>query len=355
MGKKSQPKALDYEAAAEQTAAGNKEALEYQTQANRPNQYNPWGSVEWSQDDAGNWTQNTTLNEDSQGALDSQLALQRKKSDLGGSMFGRMEGEFGDAMDWSQYGDQTGLEFDPTELRQRSEDAAYGRATSRLDPRFEQGGEALEVSLRNRGLTEGDAAFDSAMQNFNMSKEDAYSNAQNQAVMQGRAESGQAFDQQRGSADYANQLRQNQIKEEMQKRGFSLNEMNAIMSGQQVNAPSFESFNQAGRGHGVDYSGAARDQSNFDQAAYQGAMGGLTDLAGMGISAYGAGMFCDRRLKRNINRIGEFLGYPLYIFEYVWGEIAVGVMSDEINPEAVNHHSSGFDWVNYNNIIPKEG
>jgi hypothetical protein len=334
MGKKSTPASPDYKGAAEATAASDKEALEYQTQANRPNQYNPWGSVEWSQDDQGNWSQRQTLTGDTQSALDSQLALQRQKSDLGGSMFGRMKDEYGQAMDWGQFGDAG-------ELRQSSEDAAYGRATSRLDPRFEQEGQSLEIKLRNRGLTEGDAAYDSAMKNFNMQKEDAYSNARNQAVSQGRDET-----------KLGATLRQNQMAEEMQKRGFSLNEMNAIMSGQQVSAPSFQNFNQAGRGQATDYSGAAMNQSNFDQMSQQSGMGGMMDIANMGISAYSAGMFCDRRLKRNINRIGEYLGYPLYIFEYIWGEIAVGVMSDEINQEAVCKHSSGYDWVNYDNIIP---
>jgi hypothetical protein len=93
------------------------------------------------------------------------------------------------------------------------------------------------------------------------------------------------------------------------------------------------------------------NQSNFDQMSQQAGMGGMMDMANMGMQAYG--MFCDRRLKRNINRIGEYLGYPLYIFEYIWGEIAVGVMSDEINHEAVCKHSSGYDWVNYRNIIPR--
>lgn len=346
MGKKSTP---DYKGAAEETARSDAEMLDKQTMANRPNQYNPWGSMEWSQGPGGQWSQTQTLTEDAQSALDAQMAMQKGKSEQGLGMMDRMKDEFGEPVDWGQFGDQTGLEFDPTELRQRSEDAAYGRATSRLDPRFEQEGQALEIKLRNRGLTEGDAAYDSAMQNFNQTKTDAYDRAQTGAVSQGRAESGQAFQQQKGSADYANQLRQNQMKEMMQQRGMSLNEINAIMSGQQVQTPGFEGFNQAGRSQGVDYSGALKSSSEFDQAQSQMLMSGIGDMAGM------AGMMCDRRLKRNIKRIGEFMGYPFYIFDYVWGERSVGFMSDEINPEAVSKHVSGFDVINLNKIRPAEG
>lgn len=46
-GKGSAPPAPDYRAAAEETASGNLEAAKYATQANRVNQYTPWGSLTW--------------------------------------------------------------------------------------------------------------------------------------------------------------------------------------------------------------------------------------------------------------------------------------------------------------------
>lgn len=342
MGK---PKAPDYKGAAEAQAASDKVALEYQTAANRPDQNNPWGNVKWSQDDEGNWTQDTTLNEASQGVLDSQLGMMQDKSDLAQGMMGRLGSEFGNEMDWNKFGDPTSLEFNPDEIRQKAEDAAYSRATSRLDPRFAESDTSLEVSLRNRGLSEGDEAFDSAMANQAMSKTDAYTAAQDTAVGQGRAESDQMFQQQKQQADYANNLRQSQMSEEMKKRGFSLNEINAIMSGQQVAPPEFQSFTNAGRGAATNYSAAAQSQGNFDQAAYQSMLGGAGDMFSAGM-----GMFCDRRLKTNIKKVGEFLGFPFYTFDYLWGEKAAGVMADEVNPEAVSTHSSGFSVVDYSKL-----
>lgn len=83
MGKKSAPAAPaapDYTALAEKTGQSNLAAIEAQTKANRVNQVNPWGSVNWSQDANGNWTQTETLNPQTQAALDAQMALQNRLS-----------------------------------------------------------------------------------------------------------------------------------------------------------------------------------------------------------------------------------------------------------------------------------
>ena len=338
MGK---PDAPDYEAAAEATAAGDLEAVKYQTNANRPDQYSPWGSVTWDQDADGNWTQNTNLTADSQAALDAELGMTKDKALLSQSMMGRLDDEYGTEMDWSQFGDSTGLEYNADEIRQKAEDASYANAKSRLDQQYGQSDNALEISLRNRGLSEGDAAFDSAMLNQNTARTDAYATAQNNSVLQGREEADQMFNQQIAQTDYANNLRQSDMTEELTKRGFSLNEINAIMSGEQVAMPTFSNFVSANKAEGADYMGAANAQSNFDQANYQTTMSGLTSAASA------ASMFCDRRLKKNIRRIGTFLGFPLYSFDYIWGEKAAGVMADEVNPEAVFRTPSGFNAVNY--------
>src|SRR5690554_6704145 len=50
MGKGSAPKAPNYERIAELEAQGNLELARYATQANRVNQYTPWGNLTWSND-----------------------------------------------------------------------------------------------------------------------------------------------------------------------------------------------------------------------------------------------------------------------------------------------------------------
>lgn len=57
----------------------------------------------------------------------------------------------------------------------------------------------------------------------------------------------------------------------------------------------------------------------------------------------------DRRLKRWITRIGTWRGYPLYWWVYVWGVAGIGVMSDEINQDAVIR-VNGYDMVDYSRV-----
>ncbi len=67
----------------------------------------------------------------------------------------------------------------------------------------------------------------------------------------------------------------------------------------------------------------------------------------------GAGI-CDRRLKKNIKRIGTFNDIPLYEFEYLWSSNRyVGPMAQDllkIKPEAVIRFPSGYYGINLNMI-----
>jgi hypothetical protein len=140
----------------------------------------------------------------------------------------RVAGEMGDAPDWAQFGDVEG--FDPAQQRQAAEDAAYGRSTSRLDPRFAQESNELEIKLRNQGLAPGDQAWDAAMSNYNMQRNDAYEQARYGATAEGRDEFGVAL----AGNERANALRDQRIQEYLSKRGFSLSEANALSQDQKL-------------------------------------------------------------------------------------------------------------------------
>ncbi|NBS94219.1 MAG: hypothetical protein EBT27_10955, partial [Betaproteobacteria bacterium] len=105
-------------------------------------------------------------------------------------------------------------------------------------------------------------------------------------------------------ANYQNQLRQQAIAEQMQRRGMSLNEMNALLTGQQVSMPQMPSFQTAGRAETPNILGAT--QMGYDAqmgaANAQNAMFGNLLNAGTQLGA--AFMFSDRRLKSDIKRVG---------------------------------------------------
>lgn len=348
----SAPDPPDYAAAAEKTAEASLEATKYQTMANRPNTTTPWGVDTWTTDPTtGASTRNITLDKDQQAALDSQQRMDRMRSSTAEGMMGRVKRELGKPVNFKGFEDYGSL-GDPNVRRQKQEDAAYGRATSRLDPYWKDQTEATDIQLRNQGLNPGDEAYDKAMANVTRARTDAYSAAQNDAVTQGRAESDLSYGQDLGTANYSNNLRTQQITEELQKRGWSLNEINALVSGQQIGmpqAPANQPNSTAARAQSADYSSAAQqqyqsslDRFNAEQAGMQGMFSGAGSIA----QAY---MMSDMRLKSNIVHVGTFKHYNVYEYD-IGGSRTQGVMAQEVqltNPDAVAVHESGYLMVNY--------
>jgi hypothetical protein len=93
-----------------------------------------------------------------------------------------------------------------------------------------------------------------------------YNQAGQQAYQQALGANAQNFGQSMQGSQYANQIRQQQITEAMTKRGFSLNEINALLSGQQVGMPSMPSFSQAGAAQPAPYMQGAAQQASMDAA-----------------------------------------------------------------------------------------
>ena len=135
---------------------------------------------------------------------------------------------------------------------------------------------------------QGDEAYDDAMRNFGMTETDAYAGAREDSLRQGRDESQLAYSQQMGQADYQNQLRNQQIQENLQRRGWSINEINSLLSGTSIGLPSSGNYNPQGGMGRTDLLGANQlsyqanlDSFNAKQQQKQGLFGGMTDIAGM--------------------------------------------------------------------------
>ena len=353
------------------------------------------------------WTQNTKLTDPAQNALDSQLQIQQGRSDIANDILPDVGQQLSTPLDYSgatpladtpqgqqisgspvqgqlDYSGVSGLQ-DPNDIRSQVMDASYKQQASRLDPRFSQGEEALKSQLYNQGLREGDKAWDTAFGNFNMNKNDAYTSAANSAITnsdqaalnqfnmglgtrqqgvsevnqqgefansanaqgfnQNAAASQQNFAQDTASANYQNTLRQQQIAEMLQKRGSSLNDVNALLNGQQVTMPGAPSFNTSGVSAAPNYLGAAGQQYNAasNTASVNNANTNST------ISGLLSMMYSDRRLKRNIQRLFTVGNIPWYTYEYIWGQRGVGVMADEVShlPGVVSLDANGFAMVNY--------
>lgn len=81
-------------------------------------------------------------------------------------------------------------------------------------------------------------------------------------------------------------------------------------------------------------------------------MGGLFQLGSAAIPL-AAAFFSDRRLKRDVCRVGTWAnGLGVYTYRYAWEKTGrhIGFMADEVRslaPHAVMRGTDGFDRVNY--------
>ncbi len=229
MGKKSS----DVKGAANKEGQWSRATARDANYADRPDQNNPWGSMQWNTEEVidpatgqkvTKWTQNQTYDPAIEAAMQGQMGRYQTQSDMATAALERAKGNMMQSPDWAQFGDVQDFNFDPTQMRNEATDAAYARDTMRLDPEYEARGKALELKLRNQGLRAGDAAYDNAMKGFEQSRADDYERARYGSVAQGGAEYDRMFNTALQENQTANALRDKKVQEYLGKRSFDYNE-----------------------------------------------------------------------------------------------------------------------------------
>src|ERR1051325_6100685 len=119
MGKGAGP-APDYKGAAQQQAQSSQQAIGAQTAANRPNQSTPFANEEWTQGPDGQWQRSLGFS----GGLGAGAA----------SLGNEAGAALGTSLDPSLFGGVGSGD----DARNQAIGAAYGQATSRLDPQWAQ-------------------------------------------------------------------------------------------------------------------------------------------------------------------------------------------------------------------------
>lgn len=166
------------------------------------------------------------------------------------------------------------------------------------------------------------------------------------------------------NANLANSAHQMGISNMAQLRQMPINEIMAILSGTQVNAPQFQTGTQTNwqaapvYQAGNDAYQARVGQANARAANRQGigsAIGGVAGAmfggpAGAMVGSQIGGAISDRRLKTNIERVGTTPGgIPVYSYE-LFGEKQIGVMADEVPDDARHMHADGYWRVDYSKV-----
>jgi len=313
------PKAPDPAITAAAQAGMNRDTAITQQQLNNTDQVNPWGSVSYEQtgtagftDSQGNWvetpqfTQTTTLSPEQQAIFDQTQGAEQNLATLANEQSGFLQDYLSEP-----------FEFNNSDAEQW----AYDLASPRILQQQGQNEDTLRATLANKGIREGSAAWDAEMRRMTNANTDQL----NQLALTGRS---QAFG------------------EAMATRNAPINEITALLSGSQIANPAQMSSPtpQTGVG-GVDYTGLVNKQYQAEMDSYKGMMGGLF---GIGSSIAGALPWSDRRLKKDVKRIGETdSGTPIYSYRYIWGgPVQIGVMAQEV-PGAAVMTDSGFYQVDY--------
>lgn len=327
-GKSSPPPAPDYTSAAIAQSAGDQATARTTAKANRVSQYTPYGNLVYTNGINGDpdlWRADVTLSPDQSYLLNKQNLVSKGLADVS----------------------QTGLDYVKSALANPFDQqnlpmpvinpgtTAQQAIMARLQPTWDRKQANLENQLANQGITRGSEAWSNATKDLNEARNDA----ETQAALQG--------------IGLDTQARQNAIQEQNFFRNEPLNMLNAVRTGAQVTNPTFVNSPQQAQTAGPNLMGAAQNTYNANLAAYNADQASNANMMN-GLFSLGAAaipLMSDRRLKRNIKRIGTHnLGIGIYSYEYVWGQPSVGVMADEVEtvmPDAVMTHPSGYKMVNY--------
>jgi hypothetical protein len=356
--RRGKPDSPDYRGAAEEQGASSRENTALQTHANRPNMVTPWGRQDWTAtpgtDPAtglpiNSWESNITLSGPQQEALDAQMEIQTGRSNAANQLLGQATEAFDTPFDWGGLTERQGLDdvgYDPVGARDRAEQALFQRQMNLQEPKLTQQEDARRARMEAMGipLEGGSQAFERAQAGMDANRGQIRENAALNAISGGGQEAGRELGLATGAAGFNNQQRAAEIAEEAQRRGMSLNELNALLTGQQVQLPEVsqgQPGSTAGKADTTNYLGAAQLQGQFDaDTAFDWG-------AAMGAGTQAAMSFSDRRLKRDI----VSLGGGLHEYRLLGSnKREIGVMADELletHPERVYTHSSGYLMVRY--------
>lgn len=261
-------------------------AVNEQTRANRPTQNGPFGSTSWTQDENGNWTQNTSLTPGLQDAAQS----------ITGGLANQL---------------------DPSASRDAAIQAAYSQATSRLDPQWQQREAQSRTSLLNQGLSESDAAYKAQTDQLGQQRNDAYAQAMyNAQTGAGNAAFGQSL-------------------------AANMQPYQQLQSLQNLSRPN--SF--MGAGSTAD---ALANQYGIEQAGKNSKMSGAAGLGGAALAASDERL--KDRIERHGVEVLPGVELASWEWKCDpgtrrWGVIAQDVA--KVRPDLVVEHPAGFLMVNY--------
>jgi hypothetical protein len=262
-----------------------------------------------------------------------------------------------------------------------------------MQPQMSQDTQHLDTQLRMQGLTPGTEAYNNAAQNLQRTQDQVSTQAANQSVLTGNQIASQNYQNALAGYGAQNAGQQQQYNQALATYGANntaqeagntaagqahnqalqnyttayqaalqnylqpLNSMNAVMTGQQVQSPTFSNYAQQSNPGGTNYTGAASLLGQWDSgvaAQNNNANSGIMNTLGsLGVATI---MHSDRNLKTNISKIGVTEGgHNWYKWDWKDGSgSSTGVIAQEVAetvPEAVLMADDGYLAVDYSKLI----
>ena len=293
MGKPSPqpPPAPDYGAIAAQQAAANKDAAIASGELSMVNQRTPWGSLTYNaleDSPQGNprYEAVQELSDAQQQLLAGNEALGISMLDTANQQLGRVSDALGQPVSFEGLVPEQVTNIAPDIMARDQVEAAL---MGRLDPYLQRDRDALETRLAGQGIQLGSEAYSRAMDDYARGANDARLGVIGAAGQ----EQSRLFNMAAQEAALQNTGRQQSIQELMLQRRAPIDEISALMSGSQVQAPQFVNTPQmnvpAPDIMGAAYaSNAAANQNYQAQLAAQAARNqGLFSLLGTGLGVGG--------------------------------------------------------------------
>lgn len=338
MGKSSRsdpPPAPDPYAVASAQGAQNREAAIASARLNQVDEVTPWGSSTYSPtgdtvDGIDRWQRVTTIDPADKAMLDKQREIGLQLYGYGGDLLNRVQGSTSEPFDFAGLPDVAGMDEG---ARSKVEDALYSRATSRLDPRWEQDQTRLETQLANQGFARDSEAWKNAMADFGRQKNDAYESARLGAEAQGVSEQGRLF-------GLESTARQNALAEEQFGRSLPLQELQALMgTAPAINTPQFSAMPTSGVAPAditsptaMAYQGSLNNY-NAQQSANNAMTGSVLGLGGQLGAAYllsDPDMKTDREPIDEDSILSKIETLPVEAWRYIGdGKKRIGPMADD--------------------------
>jgi hypothetical protein len=245
-GEPEQPAVPNYTGAAEATAKGNLDAARAAAAANRVNQINPYGTLNYAvtgADPYGNptWTATSKFSPDQQALYDYDIASSKGLGALQNKGLNYVSNMLDKPFDTSML-PQTGINAG----EQMSESIMR-----RLQPQLQQETKSFDAQMANQGIPVGSEAYENAKRSFDQRQNDRLTSAIIQGTDTGMRARGQGF------SELAYQ------------RNEPINTLNAVRSGSQVTNPNsfFVNAPQQATTAGADYLGAAGMTGNANIAS----------------------------------------------------------------------------------------